>query len=141
MNKLITRATSRPMRSLSRTTVGKMVSRMNQISENHHYIFQHGRQPCPQQQGDVVWLKNKQTEVWEKKTLSPSSPDCNPFDYFAGGVFDLRVRANPQKKTRDLILYIREVMGFLARNTVAKSCKMFRSRIDAVVAADGNFIE
>jgi hypothetical protein len=79
--------------------------------------------------------------VWEKKTWPPSSPDCNPFDYFAGGVFDLRVRANPQKKTRDLIPYIREVMGFLARTTVAKSCKMFRFRIDAVVAADGNFIE
>jgi hypothetical protein len=29
-------------------------------------------------------------------------------------------------------------MGFLARNTVAKR---FRSRIDAVAAADGNFIE
>jgi hypothetical protein len=34
-----------------------------------------------------------------------------------------------------------EVMGFLARNTVAKSCKRFRSRIEDIVAADGNFIE
>jgi hypothetical protein len=32
-------------------------------------------------------------------------------------------------------------MGFLARNTVAESCKRFRSRIAAVVADDGNFIE
>jgi hypothetical protein len=32
-------------------------------------------------------------------------------------------------------------MGFLARNTVAKSYKRFRSRINAVVAADSNFIE
>jgi hypothetical protein len=32
-------------------------------------------------------------------------------------------------------------MGFLARNTVAKACRRFRSRIEAVVAADGNFIE
>jgi hypothetical protein len=30
-------------------------------------------------------------------------------------------------------------MGFLARNTVEKSCKRFRPRIEAVVAADYNF--
>jgi hypothetical protein len=31
-------------------------------------------------------------------------------------------------------------MGFLARNTVEKYCERFRSRIEAVVAADDNFI-
>jgi hypothetical protein len=36
---------------------------------------------------------------------------------------------------------IREVMGSLARNTVAKACKRFRSRIEYVVDADGSFIE
>jgi len=45
------------------------------------------------------------------------------------------------KKTRDLIHYIREVMGFLARNTVAESCKRFRSQFKAVVAADGSLID
>jgi hypothetical protein len=30
-----------------------MVLRMNQIFENLHYIFQHGQQPCPQQQEDA----------------------------------------------------------------------------------------
>jgi hypothetical protein len=32
-------------------------------------------------------------------------------------------------------------MGFLARNTVEKSSKRFRSRIVTVVAADDNLIE
>jgi hypothetical protein len=32
-------------------------------------------------------------------------------------------------------------MGFLARNTVEKSCKRIRSRIEAVITADDNFIE
>ncbi len=49
-------------------------------------------------------------------------------------------QSKSSKKTRDLIHYIMEIMGFLARNTVAKSCKRFKSRIDAVVDADGNFI-
>jgi hypothetical protein len=32
-------------------------------------------------------------------------------------------------------------MVFLARNTVEKSSKRFRSQIEAVLAADDNFIE
>jgi hypothetical protein len=32
-------------------------------------------------------------------------------------------------------------MGFLARTTVEKACKKFRSMFDAVVAADGDFSE
>jgi hypothetical protein len=32
-------------------------------------------------------------------------------------------------------------MGFLARNTVAKPYKRFWSQIDAVIAADGDFIK
>jgi hypothetical protein len=63
---------------------------------------------------------NNLTEVWEKEIRPPSSPDCIPFDYFAGGVSELRVRANPA----DLIPYIWEVIGFLARNTVAKACNL-----------------
>jgi hypothetical protein len=33
-----------------------------------------------------------------------------------------------------------EVMGSLSRNTVAKACRRFRSRIEAVVTPDGSFI-
>jgi hypothetical protein len=36
---------------------------------------------------------------------------------------------------------MKEVMGFLARNIMEKYCKRFRSRIEAAVAADDNFIE
>jgi len=36
---------------------------------------------------------------------------------------------------------MKEVMGYLGRDTLAKACTSFRSRIDAVFAADGSFIE
>ena len=39
-------------------------------------------------------------EVWKKKIRAPTSPDCNSFDYFAGGVSELRVIANPPKNQR-----------------------------------------
>jgi hypothetical protein len=36
---------------------------------------------------------------------------------------------------------MKEVMGFLGRDTLAKACTSFRSRIEAVFTADGSFIE
>jgi hypothetical protein len=36
---------------------------------------------------------------------------------------------------------MKEVMGSLGGNTLAKACTSFRSRIQAVFPADGSFIE
>jgi hypothetical protein len=36
---------------------------------------------------------------------------------------------------------MKEVMGFLARETLVKACTSFRSRIEALFTADGSFIE
>jgi hypothetical protein len=49
--------------------------------------------------------------------------------------------AKPHNKTEDLILKIKEVMGSLDRDTVAKAYNSFTARIEAVVTADGYFIE
>jgi hypothetical protein len=62
-------------------------------------------------------------------------------DYLACGVFELRVKAKPDNKTKHLILKIREVMVSLARNIVAKTCKRFMSLIETVVIAVGSFID
>jgi hypothetical protein len=43
----------------------------------------------------------------EKEIWPPSSLDCSPLDYLACGVFELRVKAKPDNKTKNLILKIR----------------------------------
>jgi hypothetical protein len=86
-------------------------------------------------------LKENVPEVWDKEVLPSSSPECNHFDYFVLGVSELMVKAKPHNKTKDLILKIKEVMGSLDRDTVAKAFKKYASRIEAVVTADGDLIE
>jgi hypothetical protein len=86
------------------------------------------------------WLKENLTEVWMKKVWPPSSSDCNLFDYIVCGVSEFRVNAKSHNKFKDLIQKIKEVMGSLARDTLAKACLSFRSIIEAVFKADGNFI-
>jgi hypothetical protein len=57
------------------------------------------------------------------------------------GATQLNVNAVPQNKTEDLNKKIKEVMGSFDRDTVARACRRFSSRIEAVIAADGDFIE
>ena len=79
--------------------------------------------------------------VWVEEVWLPSSPDCKPFDYFVCGVSELRVKAKSRNKSKDLILKMKEVMGSLARDTLAKACKSLRPRIEALFTSDGSFIE
>jgi hypothetical protein len=80
-------------------------------------------------------------QVWVEKVWPPSSPDCNHFDYFVWDVSELRVNAKSHKKFKDLIQKMKEMMGSLARDTLAKACTSFRSRIEAVFTADGILLE
>jgi hypothetical protein len=80
-------------------------------------------------------------EVWENEIWPPSSPACSPVDNNACGVSELKVRAQLHNSTKAQISKIKKVMGSLARNTMTKVCKRFRSRIEDIVDAAGSFIE
>jgi len=80
--------------------------------------------------------RRRKKEIWP-----PSSPDCNPLDYYVWGVCELHVNKAPHNTVESLVAKIKEVMGNLDRDTVEKACRRFRSRIEAVVAANGDFIE
>jgi hypothetical protein len=56
-------------------------------------------------------------------------------DFFVWGVTEKKVYAAPQNKTNDLTKRMKEAMGSLDRDTVAKACRRFCSRIEAIVAA------
>ncbi len=79
--------------------------------------------------------------MWVEEVWLPSSSDCKPFDYFVWGVSELRVKAKSRNKSKDLIQKMKEVMGSLARDILAKACTSFRSRIEAILTADGSFID
>jgi hypothetical protein len=79
--------------------------------------------------------------MWAKEIWPPSSPDCRPLNYFVCGVSEFSVNAKTHNKTVYLILKIMVVMESLDRDTVAKAYRRFRSSSEAVVAADGYFIE
>jgi hypothetical protein len=87
------------------------------------------------------WLKKNLMEVCEKVIWPPSSPACSPAEYIVRGVSKFRVRAQLHNLSMAQIWKIREVVGSLARSTVSKACKRFRSWIEDIVDADGSFIQ
>jgi hypothetical protein len=86
-------------------------------------------------------LKESLSDMWEKDIWPHSSPDCEPLEYFVCGVSEFGVNVKPHNKTAYLIPKIMEVMESLDRDTVVKTFWRFRSSSEAVVVADGYFIE
>ena len=87
------------------------------------------------------WLKEDLQEERDKEVWPPSSPDYSLLDYFVWGVSELQVNAKLHNRIEDLIQNMKALMGSLNRDTVAKAYQGFRSKIEAVVVADGHFIE
>jgi hypothetical protein len=127
---------------ISRTNMRGWYRRMHLHSWKSPLHLPAGQNSCPRQQQDAGnWLKENLTEVWVEEIWPPHSPYCNPFDYFLWGISELMANAKSNNKSKDLIQKIKKVMGFLARDILAKACTSFRSRIEVVFTADGSFIE
>jgi hypothetical protein len=86
-------------------------------------------------------LSVSDSDVWEKEIWPPRSSACRPLDYFVCDISKFRVSVKLHNKIAYLIPKIMEVMEFLDSDTVAKAFRRFRSRSEAVVAADVHFIE
>ena len=71
----------------------------------------------------------------------PSSPEYKPLDYFMWCEFEREVNKQPHNTQASLKAKISEVMTNIDREVVILAYKKFRSRIEAVVEASGNFIE
>lgn len=111
------------------------------IAGDRHYVFQQDGAPAHTANKTQAWLKKNLKEFWSKDIWPPSSPDCNPCDYFLWGVCEREVNKRPHNTKDSLMAKITEVMANLNKTMVSSACQRFRSRIERVVEAEGGFIE
>jgi hypothetical protein len=76
------------------------------------------------------WCEANLPEFWPKEVWPPSSPGCNPLDYYVWSVFERDVNKAPHNTAASLIVKATEVMTTLLRATMALACKRFRRRIE-----------
>ena len=74
-------------------------------------------------------------------SLAPSSPDLNPLDYFVWSYVENITNRTSHNSKASLIAAIRRVFAELPPALVEKACSQFRIRIEAVIEAEGGYIE
>jgi hypothetical protein len=114
---------------------------MDTVANGRHYVFQQDGAPAHNAKVTQEWCEANLPEFWSKEVWPPSSPDCNPLDYYVWSVCERDVNRSPHNTAASLKEKITDVMANLPRDTVAKACRRFRRRIEAVVEAGGDFFE
>ena len=74
-------------------------------------------------------------------SLVPSSPDRNPLDYFVWSYVENITNMTTHNTKASLIAVIRRVFAKLPPALVKKACSQFRISIEAVIEAEGGYIE
>ena len=74
-------------------------------------------------------------------SLAPSSPDLNLLDYFVWSYVENVTNMTSHNFKASLIAAIRRVIAELPPALVEKACSQFRIRIEAVIEAEGGYIE
>jgi inhibitor of nuclear factor kappa-B kinase subunit alpha len=114
---------------------------MDAKANGRDYVFQQDSAPAHKAKKTQAWLTMNVPYHWSPDLWPPSSPDCNPLDYYVWGVVEREVNKSYHNTLHEVKIAITAVMQQLDKDVVAKSCHAFRSRLEAVVAAKGGHIE
>ena len=76
-----------------------------------------------------------------KSVRAPSSPNLNPLDYFVWSYVENITNMTSHNTKASQIAAIRQVFIKLLLALVEKACSQFRIRIEAVIEAEGGYIE
>jgi hypothetical protein len=113
---------------------------MDGVACGRPYIWQQDGAPAHTSKKTQDWCRDNLPFFWEKEVWPPSSPDCNPMDYFVWGVAERDTNRSPHNTKESLITSIKEVFNNFPREDLKLACSRFRSRLEEVVAAEGDFI-
>ena len=98
------------------------------------------RQPTSPKRPRLGFRKSA-TTLHPSLTGPPSSPDVNPLDYFVWSYVENITNITSHNTKASLIAAIRRVLAELLSALVEKACSQFRIRIEAVIEAEGGYIE
>ena len=100
---------------------------MEGTAGDRHYVFQQDGAPAHNANKMQAWLEENLKEAWPKNIWPPSSPDCNPCDYFLLGVCEREVNKCPHSTKASLKTKITEFMARLDKTMVANACRRFHT--------------
>ncbi len=114
---------------------------MDGCANGHYYVFQQDGALTHNPKVTQNWWQGNLPEFWTKEVWPPSSPDCNPMDYYVWSVRKRDINKTTHNTATLLMAKLTEVMANLPRDTVVKVCRRFRQRISVVEEAGGDFFK
>ncbi|UYV63308.1 hypothetical protein LAZ67_2003707 [Cordylochernes scorpioides] len=114
---------------------------MDMVAAGRKYVFQQDSAPAHKAKKTQSWLILNVPSHWGPDIWPPNSPDCNPLDYYVCGVVERDVNKAPHTTIQSVKKAVHTVMTQMDKVIVAKACASFRTRLETVVANNGNYIE
>lgn len=114
---------------------------MDSVSVGRPYVFQQDSAPAHKAKKTQSWLLDNVPHHWSPDLWPPSSPDCNPLDYFVWGAVEGDVNKAPHSTVGSLKTSIIHAMAQLDKDCLVRACASFRARLQRVIDAEGDHIE
>ena len=112
----------------------------NQMAGGRPWVWQQDSAPAQKSKETHAWLEKSATTVYHSLT-GPLLSDLNPLDYFVWSYVENITNMNSHDTKASLIVDIRRVFTELPPALVENTCSQFRILIEAVIEAEGSYIE
>ena len=116
---------------------------MTSVADGKPFLFQQDGAPAHNSNLVQNWLEENLEEnmFWSKEFWPPNSPDLNPMDYYVWGVIEREVNKTFHENTDSLHAAIVDAMANMCSGHVQRACAAFRPRLEAIIKAEGSWIE
>ena len=113
----------------------------NQVAGGRRWVWQQDWAPGYNSKETQAWLQKECYDFVPFSHWPHSSPDLNPLDYFVWSYVENITNMTSYDIKASLIAAIHRVFAELPPTLVEKACSQFRIRIEAVIEAEGSYIE
>ena len=103
-------------------------------------VFMQDGAPCHTSKVVQKWL-SENINFWPKDVWPPSSPDLNPLDFSIWAYVQAKSCDQQHPNLDHLKAAVADVWNNLSVTYIRNVCKRFRPRVEAVVAAEGGYID
>jgi len=114
---------------------------METVASGRPYIFQQDCAPAHTSHLVQNWLSDNVDMFWSKEFWPPNSPDLNPLDYHVWSVVERIINKSQHPNVTSLRTAIETAFVDMNSATLQRACERFRSRIEAVIQANGGYID
>ena len=118
-----------------------VIPRGNQVTGGRLWVWQQDSAPAYKSKETQAWLQKECYDFVLFSHCPPSSPDLNLLYYFVWSCVENITNMTSHNTKASLIAAIRRVFAELPPALVEKACSQFRIRIEAVIEAEGGYIE